>query len=412
MLIYTVKSGEDLVDIASKFGISLKRIAADNDLFFTISPTEGQNLVITSPKSTYTASVGDTIDKISSVFSIDRERLLQKNPELMRDDKIKNGDEIVIDNGSSEFGKIKVMASLGTTADRVSARKIMPYLTRLSIRCGALRSDGSIYMNNDSELRALARGHRVSPVLEIQMASPSDEVRWEAIKSVDNLTRSANNIKQAVLSNGYSGVNLNFGEIPPSIFENYLEFIETIKAMLEPWGIDVISTVPENTVLSADMEMLGDSSDIIALFPKNPDRDIMDVLEIEDLAKLLAEVTEPSKISLCVPMSALDKALGSDEKTLRKEKFSSAQATRLAMERRSPIFYDETRCLSEYEYLDMEFGSLVKHKVEFEGLEGLYEILCIGRELNIENINVFNADKYYAPFWTMLASLYDIKKLY
>lgn len=412
MIIYKVRSGEDLVDVASKFGTGLKRITADNGMLFTVSPTEGQNLIITKPISTYTASGGDTADTIASVFGIDREKLLQRNPELLSGVEIKNGDEIVIESGEAELGKIKVMASLKPSTDSSAARKIMPYLTYLSIRCCGLRSDGSLYMQSDRELFALAGEHRVVPVLEIQKIDPHSESWWEVIGSVEGICRCAQNIKQAALSNGYGGINFNLGEIPLEAFDGYVELVSTVKAMVSPWDMPVISTVPETTVISSDVELLGDSVDEIALFPKSPGGDIIDVLEIEDLARLLIEVSGPDKISLCVPMSATDVALDRNGKGVREEKFSTAQATRLAMERRAAITYDETRCLSEYEYLDMEFGSLVTHKVEFQDLEGLHEILCMAKELGIDSLNVFNADKYYAPFWTMLASLCDIEKKY
>lgn len=411
MIIYKVKSKEGLADIASKFGTSLKRISADNGLHFSASLVEGQNLIITSPISTYIASAGDSVDKISSTFSVDKEKILQMNPELSRGAVIKSGDEIVIDNGRAEFGEIRVMASLKPDADIYSMSRIMPYLTYVSVRASGLRSDGSLYMQNDSPLRELAREHRVIPILEVQKASSLNDGWWNVLDSVDGVTRCAQNIKQAVLSNGYKGVNFNLGEIPEGSFESYVELISTVKAITAPWDIEVISTIPENTVLSSDIELLSDTTDTITLFPKNTGRDIMDVLEIEDIARLVGEVAQGAKISLSVPMTALDVMLDANGSVAREEKFSTAQATRLAMERRAKITYDETRCLSEYDYFDMEYGAIAKHHVEFEDLEGLYEILCIGRESGIHKINVFNADKFYVPFWTMLSDLYNIEKL-
>ena len=220
MIIYKVKEGESVFEVAAKFNTSIKRIAADNDLLPTMPLTEGQDLIITSPVSTYVVSLGDTVEKIVSDFSIDRETLLQNNPELLSNAGLYTGQELVIDGESSKFGKIKVMSSLKPNIDKKTASKILPYLTCLSIRSCALRSDGSLFMQNDGEMRAIARENRVAPIMEIQPASMFDKNWWGVLSSYDMISRVANNVKQAALSNGYSGINLNFGEIPEDMFDN------------------------------------------------------------------------------------------------------------------------------------------------------------------------------------------------
>ena len=412
MIIYRVKEGESVFDVAAKFNTSVKRLAADNELVRTMPLTEGQDLLIMSPISTYVVSVGDTVEKIISDFSIDKEELLQNNPELSSNWNLHIGQELVINGEKSKFGKMKVMSSLKPNVDRNIAAKIMPYLTFASIRSCALRSDGSVFMQNDNEIRALAKEHGVAPIMEIQPASMFDKSWWSVLSSYDMISRVANNVKQMTLSSGYRGVNLNFGNVPEEIFDSYVELVSTVKDMLSPWGVNVISTVPESTIISMDMELLADAADTLTIFPKNIYDDLMDVLEIEDLTRLLSEVAESSQISLCLPMTAVDVSLGRGGEILRKEKLSSSQALRVAIEKQTPIIYDDTSCLAEYDYLDMERGSLVRHKVTYECLESLHEIVCMGKELGVGMLSVFNADKYYAPFWTMLASLYDIEKIH
>lgn len=411
MIIYTVKSGENEADIAAKHNISIRRLSADNGLFPRLSVTEGQNLIISSPVSTYNPSSTDTTESIAKGFSIDKDKLLQSNPELLEGRRLNSGDEIGVDYGEYKFGKIKVMASLKPITDKGLLKKIMPYLTYVSLRSCILRADGSLYMQNDEDVRSIAREYKAAPILEIQRTEYRSECWWNVIENVDNITRTAHNIKRAVLSNGYSGVNLNFGEIPKNKFDNYVELVSTLKAIFDPWNIQIVSSIPESTVISEDIETLCDSADVTALFPKSFKHDIMDVFEIEDIVNLECEVTEPSGLALCVPMSALDSTFSSDGKLLREEKLSTSQAVRLAMERKAIIKYDEASCLSEYEYLDLERGELLRHKVQFQGLDGLYEILCVAKEIGVGVLNIFNADKYYTPFWKMLAILYDIEKI-
>ena len=363
MIIYKVKGDECLADVAQKFNLSIDKIASDNGIVAPLSLTEGQCLVITNEEN-----------------------------------EIKE--------------KIKVMSSIRPTVKTNIASKIMPHLTYVSLRSGALRRDGSLYLENDCEIKSLAKEYRVLPILEVCPSFSFNARRCDEFYCVDMTSRIAHNIKQAVLSNGYRGVNMNVGRIYDGEFEIYVELLSTLKAMLEAWDVKVFATVSEKSILSDDMELLGDAVDSIAAFPKTEGEDLMDVLEIEDILKLLCEVTEPSKIALCVPMSAKDCRMATGVLSEKCYKFSTAQAVRLSMERHSTIVYDESSCLSQFDYFDMEFGRLVRHSVIFESLESLSEIVLMGRDAGVGMLNVFNADKYYVPFWKMLTSLYDIEKIY
>ena len=344
MIIYTVKRGETESDVAKRFNISMQTLMGDNGLVSRLSITEGQNLLIR-------------------------------------------------ESNDQRVGKIKAMASVKPQIKADTANEIMPHLTYASVRACFLRSDGSIIMQNDSDVRELLKKHRVAPVLEVQRAVSVNDPWWDVVADVSSILRAAQNVKQAVLSNGYTGVNFNLGRIPSEAFEGYFEFIATVKEMLSPWEKIVVSSASEDTIITEDVEVLSDCADLLAIFPKSPGHDIVDVLEIEDLLRLALDVTNPDKISLCVPMTAVDRVYSPDGKLIREEGLSTSQATRLAMERKAVISYDETRCLSEYDYLDLERGSIVRHSVELEDLEGLYEILCMGRELGVTAINIFNSDK-------------------
>ena len=365
MIIYTVKPGEALSDVAEKFNLSINTLAADNGLIAPLSLTEGQCLLITSPH----------------------------------------------DDDRSKRERIKVMSSLKPSVDRGVVQKIMPDLTYASIRSCTLRRDGSLYLESDGGIKALAREHGVLPILEI---CPSFSINFgdqDGFFSVDTTLRIANNVKQAVLSNGYRGVNMNISRIYNGNFEIYVELLECIKSMLEPRDVKVIATIPEIIILSEDMELLSEAVDHIAMFPKSENDDLMDVLEIEDVLRLLCEVAEPSEIALCVPMNARDLRISCEGERVKCVKYSTAQAVRLSMERQSPITYDESSCLSQFDYFDMELGRLVRHSVTFESLESLREILLMGEDAGVGMLNIFNADKYYPPFWKMLELLYDIEKL-
>ena len=365
MIIYTVKSGEDLKDVARRFNISINEIMSDNDIVSPLNVTEGQLIFIPTPCN-----------------------------ELLK-----------------EKEKIKTITSVKPNLDEKIALRLVRDLTYISIRSGFLRRDGSLCLENDGKLKALARSAKALPILEISPSFIPSKHASEDFFSPDMTLRIAHNIKNAILSNGYRGINLNLRGIYSGKFDIYTELVSALKSMLCTWNIDVFATVDEKNILLDDIELRCDAVDFISIFPKSDGEELADVLRIEDLLRILCEVSDPNKISLCLPMSANDCSMPLGENSRRCDKFSTAQAMRLAMECKASIFYDNATCLSQFEYFDMELGKLVKHNVVFESLESLQEIVFIGVESGVGIFNVFNADKYYTPFWKMLSELYDVEKL-
>ena len=365
MIIYTVKPGEALIDVAEKYNSSVNKIAVDNGLTAPLSLTEGQCLLITSSH----------------------------------------------EDNRTKRKKISVMSSFKPLVNRDVLKKIMPQLTYASIRSGMLRQDGSLHLESVGGVKALAKEYGALPVLEIYPSFPFNGDDQNGFFSVDMTLRISDNVKRAVLSNGYCGVNMNVAQIYKNNFEVYVELLASLRTMLEPWDIKLIASIPEKIILSEDMELLGEAVDYIAMLPQNTEVDLMDIYEIEDVLKLLCEVADPSVIALCVPMNAMDLKITGESEREQYVKYSTAQAVRLSMERQSPITYDESTCLSQFDYLDMERGRLVRHNVTFESLESLREIVLMGSDTGVGMLNVFNADKYYPPFWKMLEHFYDIEKL-
>ena len=362
MFLYSVSKGEAINEIAKKFDTTASKIIKDNDIIPSMPLVKGQTLVITK------------------------------------------------EHEDREFGCVKTMASVKYNIEREALLRFLPYLTYLSIRSCYLRSDGSIFAQNDCAVRHLAKENHVVPILEVLSANSLEGDWSECLSSYEFVYRIVNNVKQLTLSNGYGAVNLNLGYVPDEYFNEYVELVATLKTMLSDWNIKIFSTLGKESIIKSDLELLGDSADMITLFPKGRQSDIMDVLEIEDLYKLICEIVPKEKISMSFPMSALDNSYNSRGNCFRIEKLSSAQASRLACEKNADIVYDETNYLANFSYVDIEMGKPIEHRVCFQNLQSAYEIACMGKELCGGGVNVFNADKFYAPFWTMLSALYQIQK--
>ena len=82
MIIYTVKQGDTLENIANENGVTVEQILNTN---FPPNPDNlvvGQKLVILVPEVEYIVEEGDTLDSIAQKFNTSVIDILQKNPSI------------------------------------------------------------------------------------------------------------------------------------------------------------------------------------------------------------------------------------------------------------------------------------------------------------------------------------------
>ena len=89
MIIYTVKQGDTLENIANENGVTVEQILNTN---FPPNPDNlvvGQKLVILVPEVEYIVEEGDTLDSIAQKFNTSVIDILQKNPSIENSQKSK-----------------------------------------------------------------------------------------------------------------------------------------------------------------------------------------------------------------------------------------------------------------------------------------------------------------------------------
>ena len=82
MEIYVVQQGDTIESVASKFGITVEKLIAENGMQEYDDLVVGQTLVITYPTQTYVVKEGDTLDGIAELHQISIMQLLRNNPHL------------------------------------------------------------------------------------------------------------------------------------------------------------------------------------------------------------------------------------------------------------------------------------------------------------------------------------------
>ena len=94
MIIYVVKPGDTLYEIARRYDVDLNRIVDDNQLDPNESLVIGQALVIRRDNFTYTVRQGDTLYSIANRFNVDVEDIIETNN--LDTDQLRVGQELEI----------------------------------------------------------------------------------------------------------------------------------------------------------------------------------------------------------------------------------------------------------------------------------------------------------------------------
>ena len=79
MIIYTVKNGDTLYNIAARYGVSAEILARDNELGEGNALTVGQTLVILQPKTVYEVQEGENLYSVAGRFGVTVGELWRNN---------------------------------------------------------------------------------------------------------------------------------------------------------------------------------------------------------------------------------------------------------------------------------------------------------------------------------------------
>ena len=107
MEIYVVKPGDTLNSIANQYGVSVERLAYDNEIEGN-TLVVGQALFVLFPDTIYTIQNGDTLTSIAEQFNTTALQLVRNNSFLLNEDFLLPGRELVIRYANTENRGIDV----------------------------------------------------------------------------------------------------------------------------------------------------------------------------------------------------------------------------------------------------------------------------------------------------------------
>lgn len=268
MLIYTVKEGDTLNEIASLYNIPVFVLNALN-----MPPTDGlvagQALVIRRPSALYTVMEGDTLLKIASDYGTDLYTLMRNNPQAVNRD-LYPGESLVLSyEDDNEKGRsLLVNAYTYPYTDRNLIIRALPYLTMLTIFTYGFTPDSELVAPDDEEVIALALSYNVKPVMQISTLTADGTFSNELADILLNSEYLQDILIEKILANmlnkGYYALDIDFEYVPARNREAYAAFVEKTTNRLNENGLFTLVALAPKT--SANQPgLLYESHDYFAL---------------------------------------------------------------------------------------------------------------------------------------------------
>lgn len=245
MIIYVVKPGDTLYEIARRYDVDLNRIVDDNQLDPNESLVIGQALVIRRDNFTYTVRQGDTLYSIANRFNVDVEDIIETNN--LDTDQLRVGQELEIRYDNPNKVPLEINGYVYANVDLEELSKVLPYLTYLAIFSYQIKSDGSLTTLNEEPLIREAYRYQVAPIMVItNIDKPgqfSSELASTIINSPQLTDKLLNNIIRIAKTKGYYGVDFDFEYLFPEDRETYNNFLRRARELLHNEGLTISTAI-------------------------------------------------------------------------------------------------------------------------------------------------------------------------
>lgn len=423
MLIYTVRAGDTLQEIAARFSVPLQEIVSINGIADPARLAVGQAIILPTESYAYTVAYGDTLSTIANRVGETLSTLYTDNPSL-RDRPLQAGEVVYIRGKAPKMGRISTVGYAYPNIDIDILERTLPHLTYLTIFSYGLRADGTLVPIEDEPLIAAAREAGTAPIMllstlgddgrfnsEIAAALLQDEIKQQLV---------INELVTLLPQKGYYGIDVDFEFIPENLGSAYAAFITRLQEALSPIGKKVfVSLAPKTSALQRgilyeahDYALQGRAADYLFVmtyewgYTYSPPMAIAPIGEVRKVLQYAVTAIPPEKLFMGIPNYAYNWRLPF-EKGMAAQSLGNEEAQNLAAEKGAVIQYDAAAASPFFTYTDM--GQ--KREVWFEDARSISAKLRLAAEFKLHGIGVWNIMRWFGALWYLVENTFDIRKI-
>lgn len=421
-MIYTIRAGDTLSNIASNYNLTYEQLASINGITDPNNISVGQNLFIPNDiATTHTVKAGETLYSISRMHGIPLQTLINANKQITNPNRINIGDVINLPDTR------RVVEANGYAVANINTRvldKTLPYLTYLSLFSYQVKADGTLYTLYEDALINSARQSSVAPVMVVTNISSDgfDSDLAHTILTNDNIQNTlVNNIISTLIAKNYYGVDIDFEYLYPEDRVNYLNFLRKLKTQLQANNLYLsVAVAPkyrdnQSGLLyeAHDYRGIGEIADRVIImtyewgYIYGEPRAISPLREVEAVISYAVTRIPSEKILMGMPNYAYNWTLpftqGSSATVL-----TNVQAVNLAFERGATINFDTSEYAPYFNYVDDD-GK--EHVVWFDDARSIDARLDLVTKYNLAGVSYWTINNYSAINYSILNNKFQIKKV-
>ena len=424
MLIHIVQKDETISAIAQSYNVPIERLVQDNGITAPYDLVVGQTLVIVYPKEIYIVESGDTLAGIADAHGITLMELLRNNPHLSDREFIYPGEPLVIRYEDEKIMKISTNGYAYPFIDHKLLRKILPYLTYLTIFNYRITPKGELIDIEDEELIQIAKGYGVAPIMLVStftaQGTSGEEIAHVIFNNISIQITLINNILSIMKAKGYYGLTIDSQNILHEDRENFLSFIKLLSDSLNNEGYELTVTITPFTFQTEyiyevqEFRALAEEANKVMLLSYEwghtfgPPVAVTPIQEVRDLLNFAVTMIPVDKINIGIPTIGYDWHLPYIEGVSMANSISSVAAVELARDVGATIFYNKD---FEAPFFMYEGDTPSPHIVWFKDARSIEALVGLLPEFDIHGIGIWNIMFFFYQMWLIINVKFDIKRI-
>lgn len=423
MEIYIVQAGDTLSSIERAYRVPLSLIAADNGIMPTEPLVIGQALVIRFPELVHTVQLGDTLSSVSRMYGISLRALYRNNPALNGQDRLWQGQTLVISFRDSPTRAIRTNAYAYPAISERLLRSTLPYLTFLTPFTYGFTPSGALVEPNDSRLIASAISMGTAPLMHLSTLTENGTFSNELAQLLLRDTALQDTLLQSITATlrgkGYRGLDVDFEYVYGEDAAAYAAFLGKLTQALNPLGYPVLAALVPKTsdrqqgtlYEGHDYAAIGAAVNEVLLmtyewgYTYGPPMAVAPLPNVRQVVEYALTRIAAEKIWLGIPTYGYDWRLPYLRGESRATSLSPQQAVALARQYGVSIQYDDRAQAPWFRYVDSE-GQ--EHEVWFEDARSIQEKLSLISEYGLIGAGYWNLMRETPQNWAVLNALFHV----
>ena len=421
MIIYTVRAGDTVYQIAKSHSVTPAAIVQANGLEMPDQLVVGQSLIIPSAFREHIAAAGDTLFRIAQRFGITLQALLGANPQITNPHMIRIGQRIYLPRES--FGTMLVNGYCYPNISGGVLGDILPLMSMICVFSAQVDAEGNVTpMQNDERVVNAAKTAKARSMLVITNLDDSGfnpEIARAVLLSAEKQEKVLRQAMAIIKQKGYGGLDVDFENVPRDAREGLNEFLARAQAALHAEQLLLSSAVPPLTQDNQtgllfegfDFTAQGKYNDYVTLMTYEwghqggPPRAVAPLNEVHRAVEYAISRMPREKILMGIPNYGYDWKIPYQPGT-RATTISNVGGVNIARREGAAINFDIPAQTPWFRYE----ADGQRHEVWFEDARSINAKLGLAVAMGIGGVSYWSVNTMFPQNWTLVDELVKVRK--